>query len=343
MLLTVPVGLLVASCGSFQEASYYDNDGIYASSETTVAPTEQHNNVDNDTYVDYFDAKAKEYDELLNSDAIFTDVDSYNSGEYAQDSTDLIDDETYRSFAGWGDNTTDVSINIYTNPRWGWYASPWFWGWNRWNRWNFGWNWGVYNYAYAGWIDPFWIYDGWWSPYWGYNFGFYGYYGWYGRPFYYNYGYYPHSLRRSYAYANSRRGYYNRSNLTSTDSRYRYSRGRSSNYTRTRALNYTRNRGYSTNNNARYRNSRGISADGRGNIYSRSGSSNNRVIRGRSYNSNRSTPNYSRSSSRSRSSGSYNRSSSGRSRSSGSIRSSSGSRSSGTSRSSGSSRSRRNN
>lgn len=56
------VGSLIVSCGSYQEASYYDNDGIYSTgtrqqvTEAEAAPNNQANE-----YQDYFGQQANEY------------------------------------------------------------------------------------------------------------------------------------------------------------------------------------------------------------------------------------------------------------------------------------------
>jgi len=141
------VGLLVVSCGSYQQASYYDNDGIYGSNERRVAvdraPRQQapraQRSVDN-TYSQYFGQKADEFNEILD-DEIFTDVDSYSSG-IANDSINNVDltayyesDNDYAGQAGWGENPQSVNINIVGG------------GWNNWGG-GFG----------MGWNDP-WLWN----------------------------------------------------------------------------------------------------------------------------------------------------------------------------------------
>ncbi|VAW10095.1 Vitellogenin II precursor, partial [hydrothermal vent metagenome] len=130
VLLSV-VGFLAVSCGSYQQASYYDNDGIYSDGNTVAVeraprtkqqPEQQRGN---DIYGGYFEQKADQYDQILDSE-IFTDVDSYTSG-VVNDSineADLTDyysaDNDYAGNGAWGDNPTSVNINIYDN------------GWNNW-------------------------------------------------------------------------------------------------------------------------------------------------------------------------------------------------------------------
>ena len=218
MLLSI-IGSLAASCGSYQSASYYDNDGIYANgNEVSVerpTRTPQKNNTErSSTYSNYFGQQA----ELLDGE-IFTDVDSYSStveNDSIQESqlTDYYDNANdYSGYAAWGDNTTDVYVNFhdynYGWAGWGW-GSPWLWN-------NWGWGGGFYNgwgYGYR----PFWGYRyspwGWggfgyagYYPYGGFGWGWGGYatwcppYGYYNG--YNNYGY----GRRDYVYNSSRRGY----------------------------------------------------------------------------------------------------------------------------------------
>jgi len=230
------VGLLVVSCGSYQQASYYDTDGIYGANEPRVTveraprqtPQVKQKKGDN-TYTDYFGQKADQYGEILEGE-IFTDVDSYSSG-VENDSISEVDlteyytsDNDYAGNGGWGDNPTSVNINIYDNGwnNWGWggagfgwgWNDPWLWnggwgwnnwgyggygwGWNRWNRWN-RWGWGGWNnWGYGGWGWNNWG----WANNWGYG-------------------------NRGYAYNSSRRGYYNNNRpLTRTNSRTSF-RGRS--------------------------------------------------------------------------------------------------------------------
>ena len=227
--MLVTLGLIIASCGSYQQSSYYDNDGIYSDNTPTTVERRpeqrnyQQNNTETNTYSDYFGEKANQYDEILDSE-IFTDVDSYSSNAVNDNVqqgqlTDYYSSENnYQGYGGWGDNNSNVSITIYdngwnnwgygglygwANPVWGWnnwgyggyYGYGWNnpWGWNRWNNWGYG----GFGYGYAG------FGFGWNNPYYGYGYG-YGY-----RNYNRNYGY----TNRSYAYNNSRRGNYNRTTI----------------------------------------------------------------------------------------------------------------------------------
>ncbi|MGB5553627.1 MAG: hypothetical protein WBM83_03135, partial [Flavobacteriaceae bacterium] len=168
-VLISAVGFLAVSCGTYQQASYYDNDGIYGGNNDRVTvernqqrPIQKQPQKGDNKYGEYFGQKADQYDEILDNE-IFTDVDSYSS-DVANDSineaqlTDYYSPENdYAGNGSWGDNPTSVNINIYDNGwnNWGIY-DPWLWnggwgwnnwgwgggwGWNRWNRWN-NWGWG---------------------------------------------------------------------------------------------------------------------------------------------------------------------------------------------------------
>lgn len=236
--ISIPIVLLAlfaVSCGSYQSASYYD-DGIYADRTERVQinerPGERQVQPKQNNYGDYFGQKADEYGEILESE-VFTDIDGYY-GNMENDSLEVNPNinyyngnNDYNGYAAWGDNPTNVSINIY----------------------DYGW--GSYNY---GWASPFYGgyyggYYGYYNPWrWGYH-GYYGYpgygyaYGWgsYYRPYYYSsyyyspyYGYNNYYGRNYYAYNAGRRGIYGsnsqlgsnnvlrgRSNLNGTTSRYR--------------------------------------------------------------------------------------------------------------------------
>ncbi|WP_250432881.1 hypothetical protein [Hanstruepera flava] len=212
--------LILTSCGSSQQV-VQDSDGIYGSSGNDVtyvdveqAPSEQYN--PNSTfYKNYFNEKASEYD-IYTEDEVFTDVDEYE-GDYAEENDSLQVD--YNNYAGWGQETSSVSINVYSGFGLG-YAGYWnnYWGWNA------GWGWG-----YPGWA---------WGPGWGYpgyGWGYYPpYYGCYYPTPYYSNGY-------RYSYVNGRRGvssYRNGYSRTAYNNNYLNTRGRSR-YLNTTTRRYT--------------------------------------------------------------------------------------------------------
>ncbi|WP_053975678.1 hypothetical protein [Mangrovimonas xylaniphaga] len=195
---------LLTSCGSYQYAGY-DNDGIYNSNGVVYedAPRVETSASNNGYYKAYFAEKSQQYEEIPQSeDIIFTDIESYEGNYYEeQDTTAVVDN--YKGYAGWGDNSSEVSINYYNNFGYGYWGYN-YWGynpysWRAWNYypywnvgWNYGWGWNV------GWGWGY--YDPWCSPYYG---GYYG--GYYGYPYY---GY-PHYRRPYASYNAGRRGYSN--------------------------------------------------------------------------------------------------------------------------------------
>ncbi|MDF0716010.1 hypothetical protein PY092_07625 [Muricauda sp. 334s03] len=294
--------LFMVSCGSYQQASYYD-DGIYSANDRVLSVEkknaealrieEQESNI----YGDYFGDKANEYGEILDSE-VFTDIDSYSSQmpndtiPYGEQTDYFAYNNNYNGNPGWGDNPTSLSINVYNNS-WGWSG---YYGWyDPYLSWGWGWNYPYYGWGW-GWNNP-WRYNRWgiygsyrwgWAGYYGFGgyYGWGGYYGGYWNHPYYNRGYYG----RDYAYMSGRRGYSSRipgTTLTSRTSGYssrlRNNSGRS-NATLSRNNNNLANRssrGYSNRSNVR----RSISADA--------------VARNRDYRTSRTTrtsPNYSGSS-----------------------------------------------
>jgi len=121
ILWATVLGSFLVSCGSYQQASYYDNDGIYAEDEKRVVvqrPAAQAETAEKEAdgiYEDYFGQRADQIDEIMDSE-VFTDVDEYYS-DVEQDSIfpeasygELAND--YSGFGGWGDNATSVELNI---------------------------------------------------------------------------------------------------------------------------------------------------------------------------------------------------------------------------------------
>ena len=208
------LSLFMVSCGSYQNSSYYESDGIYGA--TSNRNIERQNTSPNNYYGEYF----KSLQNDSQSDEIFTDIDNYSDYSY-------VDNPNSNSnYADWGNNYTKTDINFYSN--------------------NLGLN---YGYGYSGWGNPYYGYGwnnpynnfGWGNPYgfgwnsWGLNYGF-GYSGW-GNPYYgYNNYYYnrPYNNSRP-AYAPSRRG----------------AAGVNSSYS---GRNYTPARNYSTDRNYNSRN-----------------------------------------------------------------------------------------
>lgn len=202
------LSFLLASCGSYQNTSYHDNDGVYGGSPRTYAQTNTTNA--NNQYKDYF----KSLQDDNQPTEIFTDVDSY--GNYAEDDSTQTASTAYPA---WGSATSDVSVNVYSDPSWSL---------------GFGFGFGYPYYGYGG----YWGYPGYWGPGWGYpSWGYPGYWG----P---GYGY------NNYSYNYGRRGsaaYYGGRNYASNRN-YTSSRNFSTNRNYSTNRDYTTNRGnYNTN------------------------------------------------------------------------------------------------
>ncbi|WP_040282547.1 hypothetical protein [Psychroserpens damuponensis] len=321
--------ILLASCGSYQYVGY-DNDGIYSNNEEIVyeeartVPIE-----DQSVYKDYFTEKSLQYSDIPDDgSAIFTDIDAYE-GNY---NNEPLEDEVQTGYAGWGQESSDVTINVYNS---GWNSQ--YWG----NGYGYGWYrpWRYNNWA---WSNPYGYNYGWNN--WGWNSGFafgwnagygYGYgYGW-NNNFWYP-PYYRNNYHRgnSYAYNTGRRG----ANASSLNRNSNYSRRSSSTSLSRRSSSTIRNRATTRNRaTARNRASNSSVSPRRATTTRRTNSTTTRprtTTRSRSNNSSvrsnnntrSSAPRASSSRSNSRSSSSSVRSSRSSSRSSGSSRGSSGRR-----------------
>ena len=84
--------LLLASCGSYQYVGY-DNDGIYASDQVEVEVERAANSREgSEFYTNYFSQESQQIQDIAEENEIFTDVDSYNSGNAInQQSTEVGD------------------------------------------------------------------------------------------------------------------------------------------------------------------------------------------------------------------------------------------------------------
>ena len=209
--LSLLVGAItVTACGSYQNSSYYDNDGVYGPDKTVryEQPVQNETIVveDNNKYSQQF----KNMEGDFGTTEVLTDVDNYKSTPdtvYVQESN--------TRYAGWGENQTgNTTVTVYDNWGWnnGWYGNNW--GWNN------GWYGGGYYGNSWGWNNG-WYGGGFYGNGWGWNNGWYG-GGYYGNGWYGN-GYYGGG--RNVAYNNSPRGgYVNRTGNTG-----RYSSGRTGN------------------------------------------------------------------------------------------------------------------
>jgi hypothetical protein len=192
------------SCGSYQNSSYYDGDGIYGNSQNRKRETPS-----NSKYQEYFSNLNKDSQNI----ETFTDVDNYNSNSSTTTATSV---ESYNTNnASWGSNPQTVTVNVYDNN----------WGYGYWNNYWYGNYWGYNNF-----YSPYWSvgWSSWYGPSWGLGwnswYGYYGpsYYGYYGHNYWggsYYGNYYSHyggrrgSAYDNYGYSgnriNSGRGYSN--------------------------------------------------------------------------------------------------------------------------------------
>ncbi len=141
--------LMVTSCGSYKNTSYYDNDGIYGANYSSEN-VKKEDKTDNSKYKEYFNSLNKE-----NEQEVLADVEN----------------DTIK-------NKTETIIYVYDNSfgysYWNnnWYGN--YWGWNNWawNSW-YGWGWnswyGPSFYGFYG--NPYWCGNGFYNNYYGYNYG----------------------------------------------------------------------------------------------------------------------------------------------------------------------------
>ncbi len=221
---------LLASCSSYQYAGY-DNDGIYSSSkdgEAYTANDYEESYEDALYYKNLFGEKAAQFEAVPENGAIFTDIESYSSGQYSDETMFGPEGLEYQSGnAAWGTNPDEIAVNVYNNypfygsfgfghPFYAGFYDPFYGpGFGR-----FGFHDPFYGPGFGrfGFHDPFYFghpfaYNPWrWNVGWGFGWG--GYYG-FGHRFspYYPYGggfydYYPSYNRRDVAYNNGRRGSY---------------------------------------------------------------------------------------------------------------------------------------
>ena len=128
------IAVVVSSCGSYQNSSYYDGDGVYGNSQNKREVSNKDNSQSN---------KYQEYFSDLNKDSqAFTNVDNYSTVN-----NDTINKtENYNSNnSSWGNNPQSVTVNVY-DSNWGygywnnyWYGN--YWGLNSWYGPNWGWGW----------------------------------------------------------------------------------------------------------------------------------------------------------------------------------------------------------
>jgi hypothetical protein len=193
------VVLLLNACGSYPLTTFEDSNTNYNTQNTTQSQEVAKVQPPSDSYYkQYFNSKTEVYDALEQGN-VFTDIDAYNTTGSINKDGYIVEQQTKEEdeYGAWGENSKDITINIYDH-------TPIV----RWNRpyWWYGSGWG---YSY-NWCSPFWgIGYGWGYPY-------YGYYGW-GYPYYYGgyynnfYNHYYGNPYNGYAFSRGRRNsdYYN--------------------------------------------------------------------------------------------------------------------------------------
>jgi len=183
------ISVIMTSCGSYKNSSYYDKDGIYGSDENSKDYKVENRN--SYKYKEYFSSLREDNQQ----EEVFTDVDNYSTNKDTIKSNKNNTTESYSSgYAGWGNNQQPINVTIYDNN----------WGWNNYGygtHWNYGWNW---NLGWNSWYGPSIGYGWGWNNWYGPN---YGYYGW-GYNNYYNNYYSPYynGHYNNYSYSNGIRG-----------------------------------------------------------------------------------------------------------------------------------------
>lgn len=230
------LGLIFTSCGSYQNTTNDDRDGIYGGGRRPVE-----NRTNNVQYQNYFGS----LQDTPPQDQIFTDVENYSSNNY--DDANRSEEAYSNGYGGWGSNPEHITVNVYDNS-WGWGGGL-GWGWN--NYWGAGWGWNL-GWGWNSWYGP--NYYGW--GYAAYPYYGYGYNGWY-QPYYGGYAspYYAYSPRRSTGYRNvvttpGRSNYYNNAGTRGRSNNAYYNGSRSqynNNVRNTRDYNYSNPRNVQAN------------------------------------------------------------------------------------------------
>jgi hypothetical protein len=119
------LSLFLLSCSGYQNVSYYETDGIYASSapqrQTQTQTQSRQTSVAGESYQNYFRTLRNDVDQN-----IIVDEEQYTS----IDTTAL----NLQRQGSWGNNDGDVIVNVYGGNAW---ADP-FWGWGG-GWWGPGW------------------------------------------------------------------------------------------------------------------------------------------------------------------------------------------------------------
>ena len=102
-LLSLFVGVItVVSCGSYQNSSYYDDDGVYGPDNSEKAKRVVQNETSSGSYSNAYAQQFKSMKEDFGPTEVLTDVDNYKSPPdtvYVQ--------ENGTRYGGWGENQTN--------------------------------------------------------------------------------------------------------------------------------------------------------------------------------------------------------------------------------------------
>ena len=117
------LGFVITSCSSYQNSSYYDNDGVYGSDNYNT----QNKNTFSEQNIEKSNKYAQQFRNMQDEYIYFTDVEEYNT-KPTDSIVTVYKNDPNNNYAGWGNNATDITINYY-NPSWGWnnWYSP-YWG-----------------------------------------------------------------------------------------------------------------------------------------------------------------------------------------------------------------------
>src|SRR5699024_1635107 len=205
--------LLTGSCTVYRYDNASSEDGIYSRSYRGAASNYAESQ---NYYKQYFQSKQGAYSEILeyeDESALFTDIESYSTRDYIAEDGYIYTEEVpvnEEQYAGWGNNTTSISINLYGNG----YYNPWY------NSYYGYWGYPYYRYGFyhPGWYGGFgwhggigfgWGWGGYYNPYYYYT----SYYLYYNRPYYTNASY--NRGRRNSDYYSSRTSALGRSSTNS--------------------------------------------------------------------------------------------------------------------------------
>lgn len=203
------LSLAVTSCGSYQNSSYYDNDGVYSTNGEKIVIKDNQPNSASVQYKQYFSSLQS----TGGSGEIFTDVNSYGNNYNTENDSIQAPSTGYPS---WGSSPQETTVVAYPD-----------------SYWSIGFGWGYpyygygYGYPYYGWGYPYygWGYPGYGWGYPGYGCGYPGYgYGYaHATPYAYNYSRRGSSYGGNYnnsIYNNNRVSAYNRNSVTSRNGTY---------------------------------------------------------------------------------------------------------------------------